>query len=119
MNGRFRALTAVILVIAIAGCANPYASQIAELDARYAAGKVSRSRYISQRHELEVQKSQVDRENAGLAIGVAAVGTAIAGTVVASQHSRGPGVRGRGDPPPETSKLKTHPPAHSSVGPPR
>lgn len=94
-------------VLALCACANPYADQIKALDARYAAGKISRKEYVAERNYLEVQKAQVDRENAHIALGAAAVGTAIAGTVVAAQNRpsapAGPGggrPRGGGAPPP-------------------
>jgi hypothetical protein len=98
MKTRFRTFIAAVTGLVLCACANPYASQIAALDARYAAGKISRKSYIAQRNELEVQKAQVDRENARLALGAAAVGTAIAGTVVAAQNtpSRGPAPRAAG-----------------------
>jgi hypothetical protein len=89
MKKRFRTFIAAVTGLALCACANPYASQIAELDARYAAGKISRSKYLAQRHQLEVQKAQVDRENAHLALGAAAVGTAIAATAVAADHHGG------------------------------
>ena len=92
MNKRFRTFIAAVTGLALCACANPYAGQIAALDARYAAGKMSRSSYVAQRNELEVQKAQVDRENVRTGLAAAAIGTAIAGTVVASQNtpSRGP-----------------------------
>ena len=80
--------------------------QIARLDARYAAGKISRKEYRAERDYLEVQAARVDRENAHTALAAAAIGTAIAGTVVAAQNSPGgapaPGRRppsGGGGPP--------------------
>lgn len=90
MNKRFRTFTAAITGLVLCACANPYANQIAALDADYAAGRISRSRYVAQRNDLEVRKAEVDRENARTGIAAAAVGTMIAGTVVASQRSRGP-----------------------------
>jgi len=89
MKKRFRTFIAAATGLALCACANPYVNQIAELDARYAAGNISRSKYLAQRHDLEVQKAQVDRENAALAIGVASVGTQIAGVAVAADHHGG------------------------------
>lgn len=100
MKNQFRTFIMAGTALALCACANPYADQIAALDARYAAGKISHRSYVEQRNELAVQKSQVDRENARLALGAAAVGTAIAGTVVASQRSRGPAAAPRGGTPP-------------------
>lgn len=90
MKPRFRTFFAAVTGLALCACANPYADQMRALDARYAAGNISRRSYIAQRNELEVNKAHVDRENARLALGAAAVGTVIAGTVIASQRNRGP-----------------------------
>jgi len=84
--------------LALCACANPYADQIARLDARYAAGKISRKEYRRERDYLEEQKAAVDRENVRTGLAAAAIGTAIAGTVVASQQSHGPGPGGGGAP---------------------
>jgi len=103
MKTRLRTFIAAGTALALCACANPYVDQIKALDARYAAGKISRKEYVAERNYLEVQKAQVDRENARTAIGVAAVGTAIAGTVVAAQNSPkapGPGGRPPGGAPP-------------------
>jgi hypothetical protein len=91
MKKRFRTFIAAVTGLALCACANPYINQIAELDARYAAGHITRSKYLAQRHELEVQKAQVDRENAGLALGVASVATAAAGVAVAADSHGGHG----------------------------
>jgi hypothetical protein len=104
MKTRFRSFIAAGTALALCACANPYANQIAALDASYAAGNISRKEYLAQRNYLEVQKAQVDRENARLAIGAAAVGTAIAATAVAA-NSRpdahpGPAPRGAAPRPP-------------------
>ena len=97
MTKKFRAFIATGTMLALCACANPYANQIAQLDAQYAAGQISRKQYIAQRNYLEAEKARVDRENASLAIGAAAVGTAIAATAVAANNRpRGPG----GPPPP-------------------
>jgi hypothetical protein len=98
MKNRFRTFIAAGTVLALCACANPYADQIARLDARYAAGKISRKEYLAERDYLEVQKSRVDRENVRTGLAAAAVGTAIAGTVVAAQNKpdRGPAPRGGG-----------------------
>ena len=100
MKSRFRTFVATVAGLALCACANPYANQIAALDARYAAGEISRKSYVAQRNELEVQKAQVDRENARLALGAAAVGTAIAGVAVAANNApsgpAGPAPRGGG-----------------------
>lgn len=102
MKNQFRTFMMAGTALALCACANPYADQIAALDARYAAGKISHRAYVAQRNELAVQKADVDRDNARLALGAAAVGTAIAGTVVASQNrpSRGGPVAARGGTPP-------------------
>jgi hypothetical protein len=99
MKKRFRTFIAAVTGLMLCACANPYADQIRALDARYAAGKISRRAYLAQRRDLEVNKAEVDRENAHLALGAAAVGTAIAGTVVASQNRPGGGPGGGGRPP--------------------
>ncbi len=96
MKTRFRTLIAAVSGLVLCACANPYASQIAALDANYAAGKISRRSYVAQRNELEVQKAQVDRENAALAIGVASVGTQIAGIATRPSGGGGGGPRGGG-----------------------
>ena len=44
--------------LALCACANPYADQLARLDARYAAGKISRKEYIAERDYLAVEKAQ-------------------------------------------------------------
>ena len=99
MKTRFRTFVAAVTGLALCACANPYADQIKALDARYAAGKISRKQYVRERNQLEVQKAQVDRENAGLALGAAAVGTAIAVTAVeANNHPHGPSGPGGGGP---------------------
>jgi hypothetical protein len=101
MKTRLRTFIAAGTVLALCACANPYVDQIKALDARYASGKISRKEYVAERNYLEVQKAQVDRENARTAIGVAAVGTAIAGTVVAAQNSpKAPAGRPAGGRPP-------------------
>ena len=76
--------------LALCACANPYADQLARLDARYAAGKISRKEYIAERDYLAVEKARVDRENVRTGLAAAAIGTAIAGTVVAANQDRGP-----------------------------
>lgn len=90
--------------LALCACANPYADQLARLDARYAAGKISRREYIAERDYLSVEKARVDRENVHTGLAAAAIGTAIAGTVVASQNRPGPAAapvkRAGGGPPP-------------------
>jgi hypothetical protein len=96
MKTRFRFFLAAGTALALCACVNPYANQIAALDASYAAGNMSRREYLAQRDYLEVQKAQVDRENARIAIGAAAVGTAIAATAVAANNRP----RGPGGPPP-------------------
>ena len=99
MKKRFRTFVAAVTGLVLCACANPYADQIARLDARYAAGKISRKEYVAERNYLEVQKARVDRENAGLAIGAAAVGTSIAGTVVeANNRPKAPAGSGGGGP---------------------
>ena len=90
MKKRFRTFIAAATGLALCACANPYADQLARLDARYAAGKMSRREYLAERDYLAVQKAQVDRENVRTGLAAAAIGTAIAGTVVESQRSRGP-----------------------------
>lgn len=103
MKKRFRTFIVAATGLALCACANPYADQIASLDARYAAGKMSRREYIAERDYLSVQKAQVDRENVRTGLAAAAIGTAIAGTVVASQQDHGrtvPAQRGRGGGPP-------------------
>lgn len=105
MKKRFRTFVAAVSGLVLCACANPYAEQIARLDARYAAGKISKREYREERDYLDVQKARVDRENVHTGLAAAAIGTAIAGTVVASQQPRGPrgpGPRGpvRGGPPP-------------------
>jgi hypothetical protein len=95
MKSRIRSFIAAGAALALCACANPYADQLARLDARYAAGKISRREYRNERDYLEVQKSRVDRENLRTGLAAAAIGTAIAGTVVASQQSRGPSGPGR------------------------
>ena len=72
--------------LALCACANPYADQLARLDARYAAGKISRKEYIAERDYLAVEKARVDRENVRTGLAAAAIGTAIAGTVVAANN---------------------------------
>ncbi len=104
MKKRFRTFIAAATGLALCACANPYADQIARLDARYAAGKMSRREYLAQRDYLAVEKARVDRENVHTGLAAAAIGTAIAGTVVASQRDRSPSVpvqkgRGGGTPP--------------------
>lgn len=91
MKSRIRTFIAAGAALALCACANPYADQIARLDARYAAGKISRKQYRAERDYLEEQKARVDRENVRTGLAAAAIGTAIAGTVVASQHNSGPG----------------------------
>ena len=92
MKKRFRTFVAAVSGLVLCACANPYADQIARLDARYAAGKISKREYRAERDYLEVQKARVDRENVHTGLAAAAIGTAIAGTVVASQNRpRGPG----------------------------
>lgn len=93
--------------LALCACANPYADQLARLDARYAAGKISRKEYIAERDYLAVEKARVDRENVRTGLAAAAIGTAIAGTVVAANNQpsrRAPAAaapgRGGGGPPP-------------------
>ncbi len=108
MKKRFRTFIAAGAGLALCACANPYADQIARLDARYAAGKISSREYRRERDYLEVQKARVDRENAHTALAAAAIGTAIAGTVVAANNrpkapGRAPGGApggGGGTPPP-------------------
>lgn len=104
MKSRFRSFVAAAAGLALCACANPYADQIARLDARYAAGNMKRSDYLAQRDYLEVEKSRVDRENVRTGLAAAAIGTAIAGTVVASQNrpraSRGPAAPAGGGRPP-------------------
>jgi len=96
MKTKSRYFIAVGTALALCACANPYADQIAHLDARYAAGNISRKEYVAERNYLEVEKARVDRENAGLAIGAAAVGTAIAATAVAANNRpRSPGYGAR------------------------
>jgi hypothetical protein len=90
MKSRIRTFIAAAAGLALCACANPYADQLARLDARYAAGKISRKEYRAERDYLEVQKARVDRENLHTGLAAAAIGTAIAGTVVASQQNRGP-----------------------------
>ena len=91
MKKRNRTFLAVGTALALCACANPYADQLKALDARYAAGKISRREYIVERDYLLVEKNRVDRENVRTGLAAAAVGTAIAGTVVASQNRpRGP-----------------------------
>ena len=101
MNKRFRTFLAAGTTLALCACANPYADQIARLDARYAAGKISRKEYRAERDYLEVQKARVDQENVRTGLAAAAIGTAIAGTVVAAQNtpSRGPAAAGPGKKP--------------------
>ena len=99
MKTKFRTFIAAGTILALCACANPYADQIARLDARYAAGKISRKEYNSERDYLEVEKARVDRENVRTGIAAAAIGTAIAGTVVASQNTPRSPVRGRTVPP--------------------
>jgi len=102
MKTRFRSFVAASTALALCACANPYANQIASLDARYSAGNMSRREYVAERNYLEVQQAQVDRENARIAIGAAAVGTAIAATAVAANNrprNRGPGPAPRGPAP--------------------
>ena len=72
--------------LALCACANPYADQLARLDAHYAAGKISRKEYIAERDYLAVEKARVDRENVRTGLAAAAIGTAIAGTVVAANN---------------------------------
>ena len=86
MKPRFRTFIAALTGLALCACANPYADQIKALDARYAAGKISRKAYVSERNYLEVEKARVDRENVRTGIAAAAVGTAIAGTVVEANN---------------------------------
>ena len=93
--------------LALCACANPYADQLARLDARYAAGKISRKEYIAERDYLAVEKARVDRENVRTGLAAAAIGTAIAGTGVAANtppSRRAPAAaapgRGGGGPPP-------------------
>lgn len=95
MNKKFRYFIAAGTALALCACANPYGNQIAALDARYAAGKMSRKEYVAERNYLEVEKARVDRENARLALGAAAVGTAIAATAVAANRDapRAPAAR--------------------------
>jgi len=100
MKKRFRTFIAAATGLALCACANPYADQIRALDARYAAGKISRKEYLAERDYLEVQKARVDRENVRTGIAAAAVGTAIAGTVIEAQQPRGPVGPGPGGPPP-------------------
>ena len=90
MKPRFRTFIAAVTGLALCACANPYADQLARLDARYAAHQISRREYLAERDYLEVQKARVDRENVHTGLAAAAVGTAIAATVVASQQPRGP-----------------------------
>ncbi len=90
MNKRFRTFIAAGTVLAFCACANPYADQLARLDARYAAGKISRREYLAQRDYLAVEKARVDRENLRTGLAAAAIGTAIAGTVVAANQDHGP-----------------------------
>lgn len=89
MKKHFRTFVAAVTGLVLCACANPYADQIARLDARYAAGKISKREYRAERDYLEVQKAHVDRENVHTGLAAAAIGTAIAGTVVASQHHHG------------------------------
>jgi hypothetical protein len=96
MKTRFRTFVAVVTGLALCACANPYVNQIKALDARYAAGKISRKEYIAERNYLEVQKAQVDRENARTALAAAAIGTAIAGTAI--QAANTPSAPGGGAP---------------------
>ena len=100
MKSRFRSFVAAVAGLALCACANPYADQIARLDARYAAGNMKRSEYLAERDYLEVQKARVDRENVRTGLAAAAIGTAIAGTVVAAQNrpraTRGPAAPVRG-----------------------
>ena len=99
MKKRFRTFIAAVTGLALCACANPYADQIARLDARYAAGRISKREYRAERDYLEVEKARVDHENVRTGLAAAAIGTAIAGTVVASQQDRGRNVpvqRGRG-----------------------
>lgn len=103
MKKPFRTFIAAATGLALCACANPYADQIARLDARYASGKISKREYRSERDYLEEQKARVDRENVRTGLAAAAIGTAIAGTVVAAQNRpgpRGPVARGPGGPPP-------------------
>jgi radical SAM superfamily enzyme with C-terminal helix-hairpin-helix motif len=102
MKKRFRTFIAAATGLALCACANPYADQLARLDARYASGKISKKAYREERDYLEVQKDRTDRENLRTGLAAAAIGTAIAGTVVASQYNRGPRTpvsRGAGGPP--------------------
>lgn len=85
-------------MLALCACANPYADQIARLDARYAAGKISRKEYNAERDYLEVEKARVDRENVRTGLAAAAIGTAVAATVVASQNTPNRAPSGGGAP---------------------
>ena len=108
MKKRFRTFLSTTTALILCACANPYAEQLARLDARYAAGKMSRKEYLAERDYLTVEKARVDRENVRTGLAAAAIGTAIAGTVVESQRDRrprgpvsgGPGGPGGGGPPP-------------------
>lgn len=101
MKKRFRTFIAAGTALALCACANPYADQIARLDARYAAGKISAREYRRERDYLEVQKARVDRENARTGLAAAAVGTAIAATVVAANNRpSAPAARPPGGAPP-------------------